>query len=314
MEYNIFRLTFNSGVHIGEGSLEDHSIRLRADTVFSALCIEALKTGGEALLETLLAYTRGGDLLFSDAFPFVDEEYFTPKPVISIKPMDDPVDSGAKKVFKKLKYIPLDMVDDYVMGEFDVKTAKYIADRISEKLGKSFVFTKAAVRIQEDTLPYHVGVFNFPDKSGLYLITRTSNEALPLLRKLMASLSYAGIGGKRSSGLGRFSVEEQPLPEDIVEKLDSEYPSYMTLSVSLPDDGELGEALEGATYSLVRRSGFVFSETYAEEPLRKKDFYVFDSGSVVRRRYSGGVYDVSNKGTHPVYRYAKPMFLGVRDE
>ncbi|MCL2217994.1 MAG: type III-A CRISPR-associated RAMP protein Csm4, partial [Defluviitaleaceae bacterium] len=58
--------------------------------------------------------------------------------------------------------------------------------------------------------------------------------------------------------------------------------------------------------------GFVFSETYSEEALRKNDLFALDSGSVVRSRFKGGVYDVSHHGSHPVYRYAKPMLLGVK--
>ena len=74
---------------------------------------------------------------------------------------------------------------------------------------------------------------------------------------------------------------------------------------------ELEQALEGATYQLVRRGGFVASDTYAETPQKKKTQYFFRSGSVFGHRFTGDLYSVGGFGEHPVYRYAKPMFLGV---
>ena len=311
MEYRIFRLIFSGGAHIGDGTLDGRGMQLRADTIFSALCIEAIKMGGEILLSRLVSFAQDGMLLLSDSFPFTHDEYYLPKPIFRVQSYQEDVDSAAKKVFKKLKYIPLSMIDDYLSGKFDTATAADIAARLDEKLGRSSIVARAAVRQPEDTLPYHVGVFTFSKDAGLYIIAGGNDETLPVLRELLASLAYAGIGGKRSSGLGRFSVEEKLAPDDIAIRINGNFPAYMTLSVSLPGEDEIGRTLENASYALVRRSGFVFSETYADEPLRKNDLYVLDSGSVVRQRFEGGIYDVSNKGSHPVYRYAKPLFLGV---
>lgn len=35
-----------------------------------------------------------------------------------------------------------------------------------------------------------------------------------------------------------------------------------------------------------------------------------DVGKVIYRT-GGDIYDVTNGGSHPVYRYAKPLFMGV---
>ena len=86
----------------------------------------------------------------------------------------------------------------------------------------------------------------------------------------------------------------------------------MTLSVALPREEELTSALEDAEYLLCKRSGFVSSDQYAPEQMRKKDLYVFKAGSCFAYRFHGDVYDVSGKGgRHPVYKYAKPMFMEV---
>lgn len=86
----------------------------------------------------------------------------------------------------------------------------------------------------------------------------------------------------------------------------------MSLSVALPTDKELETVLHDAEYLLCKRSGFVASEQYAPEQMRKKDLYVFKAGSCFAEQFGGDVYDVSGKcGRHPVYRYAKPMLMEV---
>ena len=85
----------------------------------------------------------------------------------------------------------------------------------------------------------------------------------------------------------------------------------MLLSVALPADEELENAMENASYLLEKRSGFVASSDYAEEWRKKKNLYVFTAGSCFcklfcRKRST----DVSEGGKHPVYRYAKPIFMG----
>ena len=86
----------------------------------------------------------------------------------------------------------------------------------------------------------------------------------------------------------------------------------MSLSTSLPKDDELEEALENSSYLMEKRSGFIYSTSYSDEFRRKKDMYVFSSGSCFENIFDGDVYDVSEgQGKHKVYRYAKPLFLGV---
>ena len=126
--------------------------------------------------------------------------------------------------------------------------------------------------------------------------------------KLIKSLSYAGIGSKRSSGFGRFEYEcaKRQLPF-----ADSQSVNYMSLSVCLPKDNELDGAMENATYDLIKRSGFVASESYSETPLRKRDLFCFKGGSVFKNKFEGDIFDVSSGGAHPVYRYARPMWLSL---
>lgn len=49
MKYKAYKLKFSTGVHFGKGTLEDTAYAFCADTLFSALCIEAVKDSTERL-------------------------------------------------------------------------------------------------------------------------------------------------------------------------------------------------------------------------------------------------------------------------
>lgn len=314
MEYSIFKLKFETGLHAGNTLLEDSEMTIHADTLFSALCHQAVRTGGETLLETFVERTRRGELLLSDAFPYDERHYYIAKPMIERNFTDEgdqeAGNSDRKKQDKKMKFIPLDAVEDYISGSLDAKQI----NRALKAIGVRELRTQAAIRGKEDTLPFHVGVYHFRESCGLYFIAGHENEeAKDLITHLFESLEFDGIGGERSSGLGRFVQISAKMDPSVAERLsDSSASRYISLSVCLPEKEEMAEVLEGASYSLLRRGGFVQSEYYAPKPRRRKDLYVLQAGSSFCRRFSGNIYDVSSGGTHPVYRYAKPLMMGVR--
>ena len=306
MSYHLFRLRFPAGLSLGDGRLSDSSISLRADTVFSALCFEYMSL--ENTPDGLVDLVKKGGLKISDAYPFVDDVLYLPKPLVRVNSGEK--EEGAKKAFKKLMYVPSDKMDDYVQGKFTKDDALRIGAEF--RVGQGGVTTKASIsRKGEETTPYHVGVFMFEKNAGLYFLAQTANdECFKLLKELLDRLSSTGIGGKKSSGYGRFDVSREPLPPHI--RMDGEAKRYVSLSVGLPKDEEMGIAIEGASYALLKRSGFVASASYADNTYeRKKDLFVFSSGSVFVNKFEGDVYDVSNGGSHPVYSYAKPLFAGI---
>jgi CRISPR-associated protein Csm4 len=323
MEYTIFKLKFTGLLHAGVSSLEDSGFSICADTLFSALAIEALKSGGTEPLERLRDSVRTGKLIFSDTFPCIGDEYFVRKPVFrkadyAQSERESGKGSTEKKKFKKLQYIPIGAIDAYFAGDF---TPDDTLSKFSSRFGRSAVHTKAAVRFEDETLPYRVGVFGFEKDAGLYVIVGGAQGEIAFFEELMRGLAKCGIGGKRSAGMGKFELSRGELDANTAMRLaapssgdgESETPfkRYMTLNLSLPRDEELDFVIEDAFFSVVKRSGFVYSETYADTPLRKNDMYVFDAGSVFSKKFAGDVYDVSNRGAHPVYRCAKPLFLGV---
>ena len=308
MNYKVYKLVFDVGVHIGIGKLSDAGSCIYADTLFSALCHEALAAYGTDGINKLVEYAKDNKLIISDGFPYIKETRYIPKPMHRIINEKEQGSSALKKQYKKLQYIPYDKLDEFMAGKLDVE---YESNRLKE-LGIKQLFAKSAIFENRDSELYSVGAYRFSRDCGIYFIAGTETpEADELLGDLLENLELSGIGGKRNSGFGRFTLYKEDI--DVAARLENEYPAYVALSVCMAASGELEKTLCGASYGLMKRSGFVVSDTYnnGADPVKKKDFYSFKSGSVFRRRFSGDIFDVSDNGAHPVYRYAKPMLLGV---
>ena len=301
MKYKIYRLKFPNGVHFGGNSLDESKMTFSADTLFSALYQEALAIG-ERTAKKLYECVQEGRILFSDAFPYIGDTNYLPKPMIRITKSEQEGDSVVKKAYKNLKYIPMDKMDTYIKGNLDPQQE---SQRL-KSLGVKALKTSAAIHGYEETMPYHVGVYYYNNGCGLYIMAGfESVYEEELFYNLMDSLSYSGIGGKRRSGFGRYEMEgitDVCLPE--------QGDHYMTLSVSLPEENEMG-VLQNASYQVVKRGGFVGSESYSDEYRKKKDLFMISAGSCFQKMYSGNIYDVSNAGKHAVYRYGKPIFWAL---
>ena len=303
MNYKIYKMIFTQGVHFGNHSLEKSEITFQADTLFSALCIEALKIDK---LDELLESVKEDHLVFSDAFPYMGQEFFIPKPMKKIEQVVQSEDVTTRKKFKKLEYIQVSLLDKYIKGQYPINKGSDI-----KKLGIHVLKTSASIRGNEEALPYRVGIYRFKKENGLYIVVGyDSQEILDLFDELFEMLSLSGIGGKKNSGLGHFDLEIAELPKELNQRLNTKG-EVMTLSVSLPTEDELEEILDDSRYLLVKRSGFIDSYTYSKEQRRKKDIYLFKSGSCFNKTYQGDIYNVSSGGSHPVYKYAKPLFMGV---
>ena len=226
MNHSIIRFSFSTPVHFGKSKLEDGEMCFSADTLFSALFLEAMKKGKEKLL---LEYVKEEKLLFTDAFPFsVKQEgskgkkeycYFLPKPMCPVERGEEEgrekEHSILKKAYKKLKYLSMDSLSDYVEGKLDP------LEELKKQNFGSF-FSQEMVRIleDEDNLPYRVEQFQFAEDAGLYCIFSTEDKDVEdFLIDLLESLSYVGIGGKRASGKGKFSITTGALGEEIAEKI-----------------------------------------------------------------------------------------------
>lgn len=319
MNYFLFKLQFETAVHFGGSesalSLYTSEQTLRADTLFSALCHEALVQGGQEALQHLCEMVQQGKLLLSDMMPWCGKQFFLPKPLMPSSSTEE-VDTKLRKKVKKLAWIPVTEFDRYAKslheGHFDPQN-------VPESFGVQYEQTKAAVPSEEDATPYQVGLFRFAPDCGLYFICGCAeDEQVAQMEDLLDGLGMSGIGGRVSTGCGKFCVAgkiELDHAADtqtrwMARALSTKSTQNLLLTTSLPQEQELDAALDGAAFQLVRRSGFMASER-VQSPIKKRTQYFLAAGSVLKNTYQGALYDVGLTEAHPVYRYAKPIFMGV---
>lgn len=272
------------------------------------------------MLDRLYGDVSAGRLIFSDALPFCLDELFIPKPFISFDSKKTAQEHKDSKMLKKLAYISVTELNAYLACLKGESAAFLESQPEVRTFGVANLRTMVAIKGNEQPQPFNVGTFEFLEDCGLYIIAAFEGEdQFKLMKKLLTLLSHSGIGGKRTAGLGSFGLEEinlqvpsTPAQKRLAELLVNDKADYhMTLNVSLPKDEELDDAIKEGWFGLVRRGGFVQSRTYAPAAVKKRVIYLLSAGSCLKKRFEGDILDVSVNGTHPVYRLAKPLFMGV---
>ena len=281
MNYCLYKLRFTTPVHFGTPnsalslySSEDHFL---ADTLFSALCHEALRVWGEEGLREFLEETGQGKLRLSDAMPWKADTLFIPRPFFNGKPSSEELTSRQRKAMKKLRWIPVSSFDAF---SGSVKTGeRFPAEQATESFGVEDEMTRVHVAGIETPLPYQIGIYRFKDDCGLYFIAGCENESVEnKVRTLTEAVGLNGIGGKAASGLGKFHIEDELFlnepfdaqTEWLFHALSaSESSRYILLSAAIPDEEELDGVMKEASFQLVRRGGFVGSASFAETPRKK---------------------------------------------
>lgn len=334
MKYYLFTLKFLTPVHFGDtgngGNLERVSMTCSADTFFSALCSEAALVSKNCV-ETLVEKFANGKVCLSSLFPFYqaeDEELelYLPKPlyrmnaeVADVKSFNDMKLAATKlKKLKKTTYVRaselvnlLDAVKNN--EEYDYELPVFATKMNSERVNKRM----------DEPLPYFVGSYVFAKNAGLYFVLGLENEDdMEEMQELITQLGLSGIGGKRSSGYGKFE-----LGEDYIE-LDAEFGIYdddialanmlenesaklqMSIAPVKPNAEDANVVKEGF-YKLLRRSGFVASNNM-EDNMKRDSVYMLAEGSCFNKRIDGNLVGFTVPGVnHKVYRNGLGMYVGV---
>ena len=170
----------------------------------------------------------------------------------------------------------------------------------------------------EEPLPYYVAQFTFAARAGLFLIARVRDAEMGAwLHRLLAWLGMAGIGGKRTSGYGKFRVGEiihmgADDGGDIAALRDmlaaDSAPWQLALAPVLPTADDLAAVKAGA-YRLRRAGGFISYPTHAAE--KKNSVYLLDAGSCFPVRIGGTCSTLGTHDGHPVWRYGYGLYAGV---
>lgn len=331
MQYKIFKLKFETPVHFGSEklgtSLEKTNIICHSDTLFSAMCQEILKLYDEVILLDFVDIVNDGKLLFSSLLPYNDNDLFLPKPCLLLERKNNQEDTNSssikKKTMKKLEYISINDFSKYIDylktgGDFDYDEDFY-------KICETDTTAKVSLNTDSDNNNiYYVGSTYFKEGCGLYVVVAYDKEEhIELFEKILTSLGYSGIGGKRSCGYGKFEIEDEMFPdidglpeEKLMYSLLEEKGDYQeTLSVVSPSEEELEDnEFDKAFYKLINRNGYVYSTTYTEENtlVKRKSLSMFKEGSCFPFKIKGEIKDVSDNGKHPVYKNGKSLNIGVK--
>lgn len=330
MMYYIFTLKFLTPVHFGDtangGSLDKFSFQCSADTLFAALCNEAANKGSNTV-ETLVKKTAEGKIVFSSLFPYwrtADDDlyFYLPKPLLKLEQEEqqsaksfEEIKQLATKLKKQKKstYIRASQINSLL--ESGGSDRQFAVPEFAAPL----VAGRVALR-EEKPLPYYVGSYVFSEHSGLYFILGVEHEEeFTFIKDLLLSLGYSGIGGKRSSGYGKFELADNDLMlyDDgtaIALMLYNEKSKYqMCLAPVCPRVDEIDVVKQGS-YKLIKRGGFIASSA-AKDNIKRNSIYMLQEGSCFPERLRGQMLQQTVDGlAHDVYRDGIGMFVGLKNE
>lgn len=334
MRYYLFTLKFLTPVHFGDtgngGNLEKVSMTCSADTFFSALCSEAALTSSD-YAESLAQKLLNGRFMISSLFPYYQAEdgeleLYLPKPlyqmdteVIDVKSFNEMKQAATKmKKVKKTAYVRASELENLLNAvsnniEYDYDLPVFATKMNSERVNKRM----------EEPLPYFVGSYTFAKNAGLYFVLGLEDEEdLEQMQSLIEQLGYSGVGGKRSSGYGKYELaddyielsDEDGVYEDDLALarmlLNVEADLQMCIAPINPNTKDISVVKDGF-YKLLRRSGFVASNKITDN-VKRDSVYMLAEGSCFKKRIAGNMVTFSVQGVgHKIYRNGLGMFVGV---
>jgi CRISPR-associated protein Csm4 len=252
------------------------------------------------------------------------------------------------KEYKKLAYLPIPVWHRWYQGEgFTTNDAQELIDKTTKEgtgngalhkagtfnYGETFKTEKrpkiAVDRVNAATNLYHTGFVQFnwdqPNNeirslAGLYFLLEFPKEDKSLETNLHAALSLLGeegVGGRRSSGAGRFEIEwESSLPKDWQKIL--KFPKNMThhcaISLFWDDPSVMNELItEDCSYEIQERRGWIAGSPSGLN-LRRKSVQMFLEGSVFPSPPLGKLADVTPGGfkEHKIYRNGIALSIPIK--
>jgi CRISPR-associated protein Csm4 len=304
MEY-IVTIEPESPFHIGEAGvgLEETSVVVHSDTLFSALCnMYALLYGGDELTDMLEKFTKEPPFLVSSTFLYAGDILTFPLPL--------GVDWS--------KFITDDLLEEFQKDRYELAkelgSTRFVSQGAflsllkgpSEELLKppshnilllqnedppEEIFSVSETprvamdRKSKTSAIFHVGDVYYASGCGLYFFLRTDPEYDKRVRACINLLGHEGLGGKRTSGRGlfrpTFKKKSLRIPQSIMK---------ITLSLTFPRPEELSVVKKGS-YELVSRRGWIYTPRL--KSLRKKGVRMLSEGSTFPQEVKGQLADVT---------------------
>ena len=277
--------------------------------------------------------TAEGKIIFSSLFPYwrtADDDlyFYLPKPLLKLEQEEQQSAKSFEEIKQLATMLKKQKKSTYIRAS---QINSLLESRGSDRqfavpeFAAPLVAGRVALR-EEKPLPYYVGNYVFSENSGLYFILGVEHEEeFMLIKELLLSLGYSGIGGKRSSGYGKFKLadDELELFDDggvydddtaIALMLYNEKSKYqMCLAPVCPHADELAVVKQGS-YKLIKRGGFIASSA-AKDNIKRNSIYMLQEGSCFPERLRGQMLQQTVDGlAHDVYRDGIGMFVGLKNE
>lgn len=315
MKRLLVKLHFKDPVHFGESGIgmEESRHWLHSDTLFSALINSAsLWYDSEKIARWMHEFTQGTPpFRISSAFPFTDNTYYLPKPLL-IPPLFKKQSAfGAEywKELKKLSFLPFELFKKWQHSQSFSESDMHRLLQVEPGFCYYIVPRVALDRTTSASEIYHCGLVRFQENAGLFCLLEVENPMESELFTMFQILGEQGLGGERTYGYGRFSVRFEsmgPLFENLFEDIQVAT-CFTTLSLLLPELEENTSLAEKfIAYGLEERKGWVFSMT-SKKQAKKQTIWMLQEGSVYKQPLHGKVVEVTpqvwQKAPHRVYRY-----------
>ena len=329
MDYYIYPLRFLTPVHFGDtaqgGTLEDISITFSADSFFGACCSEL--SHNETSLASFVELVATNQIQMSSLFPYYQKrdewEFYLPVPMMTIDTPDIVVtnfeetkhEATKQKKLKKRAFMRASYIKDF-SSVIQNDTAMDIPNFVQQN-------TTTQVNMRgEQSRPYYVGNYQFAKGAGLYIIVGFSNDdTKALFDELIISLGLSGIGGKRSSGYGKFELSDDPILLDeyglytddkaLYNLITADTNTYLCISTCVPQNEEEIQSLKQGQYKVKKRSGFVVTEG-ADTQVKRNSYFSLVEGSTCPTKLQGHMLEIqSNVLPHKVYRNGLGFWIGV---
>lgn len=339
-DYLVIRLSFQTAVRFGDGrsanGLDSANAVLPSDSLYAALMSITVQQDGIEELGRIKQQIEDDQLLLSSLLPYYikdipkDESetyiYCLPRPFIpgGQNQRRETESSSVKKDLKKIPYIPIDKFFSYLnfieSGDGDLHSFSVPPNQ----KGVPVSYDRVSIRDEESPQPYTISAYRYQEgQTGLYFVAYApSTVDREWLQRTLDELSVTGIGGKTSSGMGKFTFEIFSLNTDkstkalgyLLSNTDADY--YMSLGSIIPANQQDIETLRSSNsyYLLETRDGYSTSPNFVSDTgnlsLKRKRCVLLRMGSCFSKQLKGRIVDLSYGQHHPVYRVGKSIQIG----
>ena len=316
--YNIAKLSFASGFHLGSGTGEEYDCSMRvlhSDTISAALCSVLAANGNE--VEPFMHSYR-----ISSAMPVYRGRLFLPLPLDKsrIRLADDP-DGSQHKRTKRLEWIEQSLWERLSRNGSITITSDMISacgsaiaasDACEISLQRQSLEQKVAVVDGDENKPYYFDRIFMGKDVELGVLYECDDNAN--FERIFSLLADSGFGTRRSVGNGLFSVKFSTIEIDTDESLSG----VQLISLWHPTIDEwIPDTMSASCYEIISRGGFISGSSDATQRNKiKKSVNMIMAGSIIAKTsLKGDIVDVrpDNFTAHPVWQsYVPTIYKTLR--